>query len=106
MEVPHSAHAHKSSKNWKSYIGEFLMLFLAVFSGFIAENLRENYVEKEKAHQYIKSMISDFRKDTLQLQQVIDVNHRLIKGIDSLLVYLKAPASDVVAKKLYVYGSA
>ena len=105
MEVSHHAHSHQSAKNWKSYVGEFLMLFLAVFSGFIAENLRESYVEKEKAHEYISSMISDLQKDTLQLEQTIRVNRKLIKGVDSLLHYLKAPASDVVIKKIYVYGS-
>ena len=40
MEVHHHAHDpaephHK--KNWKSYFWEFLMLFLAVFCGFLAE---------------------------------------------------------------------
>jgi len=41
MEVHHHAHDpalphHK--KNWKSYFWEFLMLFLAVFCGFLAES--------------------------------------------------------------------
>lgn len=106
MEVAHHPHVHESSKNWKSYFGEFLMLFLAVFGGFIAENLRENYVEKEKAHQYINSMISDLQKDTLQLEQINHVNKKIIKAIDSLLFYLREPVSDAVIKKLYVYGSA
>jgi hypothetical protein len=105
MEVPHHAHGHKSSRNWKSYVGEFLMLFFAVFSGFIAENLRENYVEKERAHQYINSMVADLKKDTLQLQLVIKANKKLVKGIDSLLFYLKRQPSNEVNKKLYVYSS-
>jgi len=105
MDLPHHSHADKHTKSWKSYLGEFLMLFLAVFSGFIAENLRENYVEKEKAQQYINSMIGDLTKDTLQLEQTIRMNRKVIKGIDSLLFYLKAPVSDSVAKKIYVYGS-
>ncbi|MEO8173205.1 MAG: hypothetical protein ABI581_08990 [Sediminibacterium sp.] len=103
MEV-HRSHGHSSSKNWKSYVGEFLMLFFAVFSGFIAENLRENYVEKERAHQYINSMVADLKKDTLQLQRVINANKKLIKGIDSLLFYLKSPPSNEVNKKLYLYS--
>jgi hypothetical protein len=105
MEVPHHAHGHKSSRNWKSYVGEFLMLFFAVFSGFIAENLRENYVEKERAHQYISSMVADLKKDTLQLQLVINANKKLMKGIDSLLFYLKSQPSNEVNKKLYIYSS-
>ncbi|MDB5209655.1 MAG: hypothetical protein JWQ30_482 [Sediminibacterium sp.] len=106
MEVPHHSHGHSSSKNWKSYVGEFLMLFFAVFSGFIAENLRENYVEKERAHQYISSMVADLKKDTLQLQLVINANKKLMKGIDSLLFYLRSQPSNEVNKKLYIYSSA
>jgi hypothetical protein len=106
MEVPHHrAHAKESSKSWKSNLGEFLMLFLAVFSGFIAENLRENYVEKERAHQYVTSMVSDLQKDTLQLQRIINANKRVLKGIDTLLFNLKEPASDSVLKKIYIDGS-
>jgi hypothetical protein len=40
MEVHHHAHdpaAPHHKKNWKSYFWEFLMLFLAVFCGFLAE---------------------------------------------------------------------
>lgn len=105
MEVPHHAHGHKPSRNWKSYVGEFLMLFFAVFSGFIAENLRENYVERERAHQYINSMVADLKKDTLQLQLVINANKKLLKGIDSLLFYLRSQPSNEVNKKIYIYSS-
>jgi hypothetical protein len=45
MEVHH--HAHPSPKKWTHYFWEFLMLFLAVFCGFLAENLREHKVERE-----------------------------------------------------------
>lgn len=102
MEVPHHAHSHKSSRNWKSYVGEFLMLFFAVFSGFIAENLRENYVERERAHQYINSMVADLKKDTLQLQRVINANKKLMTGIDSFLFYLRSQPSNEINKKLYM----
>jgi len=105
MEVPHHSHPQPFSKNWKSHLGEFFMLFLAVFSGFIAENLRENYTEKEKAHQYVNSMIGDLEKDTLQLQQFIDANKKNLKGIDSLLHYLKVPVTDSVAKKIYIHSN-
>ena len=105
MEVHHHSHPQKFSKNWQSYLGEFLMLFLAVFCGFLAENFRENYIEKEKGHQYINSLINDLQKDTLQLHQTISVNKKIIKGIDTLLIYLKTPVTDSVAKKIYIYGS-
>ena len=48
MEVHHHAHDpavphHK--KNWKSYFWEFLMLFLAVFCGFLSDYQLEHKIE-------------------------------------------------------------
>lgn len=105
MDVHPHKHETEHKRSWKEYISEFLMLFLAVFFGFIAENLRESYVEKERGHQYIVSMVSDLKKDTLQLERAFRKNLKLVKGIDSLLFYLKAPSSATAAKKIYVYGS-
>ena len=48
MEVHH--HPHTSGKKWTHYFWEFLMLFLAVFCGFIAENFREHQIEKKEAN--------------------------------------------------------
>ena len=41
MEVHKHPHHVTHKKKWGEYILEFLMLFLAVFLGFLAENLRE-----------------------------------------------------------------
>jgi len=64
MEV-HS-HSHTPRKKWTHYLWEFLMLFLAVFCGFLAENIREHNVEKKKGEQYILSFAEDLKKDTAQ----------------------------------------
>lgn len=37
------------------------MLFLVVFLGFIAENVRENIAESSRAKEYAKGFISDLR---------------------------------------------
>ena len=63
MEVHHHA-GHHGPKKWKEYITEFLMLFLAVTLGFLAENIREVYVEKERAHELIVQLQSEDRKST------------------------------------------
>ncbi len=68
MEVHH--HAHTARKKWTHYIWEFLMLFLAVFSGFLAENQREHYVEHQREKQYIHSMIEDLETDTANLNDI------------------------------------
>ena len=55
MEVHHHAH-HGGKKNWKSYFWEFLMLFLAVFCGFLAEYQLEHIFERERE----KELASNF----------------------------------------------
>ena len=63
MEIHHPHHVtHK--KKWGEYLLEFLMLFLAVFLGFVAENIREHSVEKNREHQYAKLLLSDLRIDS------------------------------------------
>src|SRR5688572_1662230 len=62
MEVHH--HAHTSRNKWTHYFWEFLMLFLAVFCGFLAENFREHKVEDLRAKQFARSLIQDLNNDT------------------------------------------
>ena len=70
MEVHH--HPQTERKKWTHYLWEFLMLFLAVFSGFLAENIREHNVEKERGLQYIHSFKEDLKTDTVQYSLIID----------------------------------
>jgi len=69
MEV--HAHAHTPRKNWTHYFWEFLMLFLAVFCGFLAEYQLEHKIEKDKARQYIRSFYDDLTADTLEFSRLI-----------------------------------
>src|SRR6267154_508006 len=59
MEVHKHPHHVTHKKKWGEYLIEFLMLFLAVFLGFIAENIRENGVEHERAKEYANLLIED-----------------------------------------------
>ena len=66
MEVHHHSH---HPKKWKEYVTEFLMLFLAVSMGFVAENLREKHVENERAEELIHALIIDVKENQKQLEQ-------------------------------------
>jgi hypothetical protein len=50
-------------KKFTHYLWEFLMLFLAVFCGFLAEYQLEHKIEKDKEMQYIKSLARDVSDD-------------------------------------------
>src|SRR6185369_13349130 len=72
-------------KNWKSYFWEFLMLFLAVFCGFLAESYRTQLDEKEIEKRNIESYISSIQKDSVKLKMAISGNQDKIKLTDSLI---------------------
>ena len=68
----HAHHLHKSpGHGWKHYFFEFFMLFLAVTLGFIVENLREQYVERKRGQEYVRSLYEDLKTDTTRLSLII-----------------------------------
>ena len=89
MEV--HAHSHTERKKFKHYLWEFLMLFLAVFCGFLAENQREYMVEHEREKEYIKSFVEDLQQDTAQLKGIINILDKKLIFHDSLLQELANP---------------
>ncbi len=84
MEVHHSHHAtHK--KDFKEYILEFLMLFIAISLGFFAENIREHKVEKEREIKFLQNIHFDLRNDLVEIDKVILANKKKQILGDSLL---------------------
>src|SRR5688572_8096932 len=68
---PHPEISHEPKK-WKEYFLEFLMIFLAVTLGFVAENLRDDLKDRTKETQYIESFVHNLRDDTVSLRHVIE----------------------------------
>jgi hypothetical protein len=87
MEVHH--HAHTPGKKWTHYLWEFLMLFLAVFCGFLAENFREHEVEKEREKQYMQLLVYDLQNDTLNLNAGFPIKDQRIVAIDSVFLFFE-----------------
>ena len=82
MEV--HAHTHSDRKKWTHYFWEFLMLFLAVFCGFFAENQREHIIEGRRAKEYAMSLIKDLENDTVVLRHCIGQNKEILASFDSI----------------------
>ena len=91
MEV--HTHTHPASgetrKKWTHYLWEFLMLFLAVFCGFFAENQREHMIEHKREKAYIISLIKDVELDTASLHLTYSVREKYITYFDSLVFLLR-----------------
>ena len=103
MEV--HAHTHTARKKWTHYFWEFLMLFLAVFCGFLAENQREHYVEGHRAKEYANSLLSDMKEDTSEISGGIRQNAFMISTFDSCIsIGKKSIDKPSVPGKFYYYS--
>jgi hypothetical protein len=74
MEVHHHTHdpsAPHHKKNFLSYFWEFLMLFLAVFCGFLAEYQLEHKIESNREIQFIRLISEDITTDISKLNKNI-----------------------------------
>ena len=91
MEVHH--HPDIRKKNFKVYVFEGLMIFMAVTLGFFAEKLREKKADHTKEVEFIVSMIEDAQTDTAKIQKTIQLNKiRVLK-------------LDTIANRCFYYGS-
>ena len=83
MEV--HAHSHTPRKKWTHYLWEFLLLFLAVFCGFLAEYQLEHKIEKDRSKELASSFYTELSADSVAVSRAINFSFKK----DSALQYLK-----------------
>src|SRR5205814_1270712 len=102
MEVHH--HPKVENKNFKQYLLEDLMIFLAVTMGFFAENIREHYTEKNNAREYAQLLVNDLISDTFELNKTTHGLSRIISCGDSLsAIIMSDKPGENGGGKLYYY---
>lgn len=102
MEV-HS-HTHTPRKKWTHYFWEFLMLFLAVFCGFLAENMREHKIEHNRAKDFARSLVKDLHNDTIAIHAHNKSGGIYIACADSLLHLYKKKLEGPVSSQFAFYA--
>jgi hypothetical protein len=102
MEVHH--HSHHSKKKWTGYFWEFIMLFLAVFCGFLAEYQLEHKIEKDRGAQYMVTMVEDLKSDTAMFKLNLQQRASRIAMIDSLVILLGTTDRDVRGNDIYYFA--
>jgi len=102
MEV--HAHTHTARKKWTHYFWEFLMLFLAVFCGFLAEYQLEHKIEKDREKQFINQLYRDLKFDTTSLKKIIQNRIRKADLLDSLSILLASSNLQNQSNDLYYLG--
>ena len=92
MEV--HQHTHTPRKKWTHYLWEFLMLFLAVFCGFLAENQREHLAEHKREKKYIEMLYEDLKKDTADYANDTIWWGGMIRLIDTIRMEIEKPENE------------
>ncbi len=101
MEVHHHSHASHGKKNWKSYFWEFLMLFLAVFCGFLAEYQLEHKIERDREKVYINNLYEDLKDDVVHFSEYDKTTSKLLVTVDSMMLLMKSPNKDLHMNRIY-----
>ena len=109
MEVHHHAHlasgeTHTSRKKWTHYFWEFLMLFLAVFCGFLAEYQLEHKIERDREKEYMASLYEDLKTDTLNLSALLKSTRDDIANNDSMFEIFKSKKYLQQTSNAYYFG--
>jgi len=105
MEV--HAHTHTERKKFKHYLWEFLMLFLAVFCGFLAENIREHKVEKDRAKELAKSFYEELKGDSVNVVTKDQYRIKQENALKYLMKYFKDSSLTTISKIFelnFLYG--
>ena len=105
MEVHH--HSHSSRKKWTHYFWEFIMLFLAVFCGFLAEYQSEYMIEEDRAKELAKSFYEELKNDSAVVAQKVQIRVKAEKALSNLAKYFKDSSLTNVSKTFalnFLYG--
>ena len=97
----HHPHYVTHKKKWGEYLLEFFMLFLAVFLGFLAENIRETKVEHERENEYAKALYDEFYADSASFTKKINARLDKEKDCEYLNSYIKDSSLTNLAKEFY-----
>jgi hypothetical protein len=106
MEVHHHSSpapggTHTARKKWTHYFWEFLMLFLAVFCGFLAEYQLEHKIEKTREKQFVESLANDVKADIVHLNDIINNRSSRQIRLDSLTFFLNSPEYEKLGNSIY-----
>ena len=99
MEV--HAHSHTARKKWTHYFWEFLMLFLAVFCGFLAEYQLQHTIEHQREKEYAKALYDELQADSIVFANKIRGRRDKEKDCDYLIRYIRDSSLTNLPREFY-----
>lgn len=95
----HANHLHKAPGNriWH-YFYEFIMLFLAVFCGFLAEFQLEHKIERERAKDLAHDFYKELKNDSINLAKAVTKRQKRDASLTYLMKYLQDSSLEKLSK--------
>jgi hypothetical protein len=101
MEQQHLDH-FSPKKKWYVYLIDFIMLFVAVTLGFLAENVRDQQTDKNREISYLKNVHEDLLVDINRFEFVMSANNWRLLMLDSLHMEINKASPDLPSLYYYI----
>lgn len=101
IEVHH--HPKVEKKKVKEYLMEGLFIFIAVSLGFIADNIREHFSNKEIEKRNMELIADNLRGDIENIKKNIRYNEEKVKILDTLISYKGIKNVDSLYSQRFSY---
>lgn len=98
MEEQNAQNLNKPPQ-WGNYLKEFLMLFLAVFCGYLAEDFRENHQAKLQAEELARKFYYELKDDSIALEKALANRNIRDSALHFMRGYFKDSSLEVLSKK-------
>jgi hypothetical protein len=85
-------------RSWRGYLFEFVLLFMAVFLGFLAESYRERLSERQLAVEMAQNFYDELLEDSVTFQLEKDFRYVKCDALQKLKVYLRDSSLQHVSK--------
>ena len=89
-------------KKWYVYFIDFIMLFVAVTLGFLAENVRDQQTDKIREISYLKNVHEDLLVDLNRFELVMSANNWRLLMLDSLHMEINKASPDLPSLYYYI----
>lgn len=89
-------------KRWRKYFFEFILIFLAVFLGFLADNIREEYFERQQAIELARSFYEELINDSISAASRVDARIKKEKAIEYMVSFFRDSSLTASSKELSV----
>ncbi|MFO0330253.1 MAG: hypothetical protein ACK514_02800 [Bacteroidota bacterium] len=101
-EIDQMPASQSNFKNWRKYTFEFLLLFLAVFLGFVADNIREEYSERQQAKELTKNFYDELKSDSVVVASKVAGRIKKEKAIEYMVSFFQDSSLNSGSKALAI----